>query len=76
MFSFSSGLNQISKVKLNDYNKALSGRQLTIRSTCDYLVAGLTGRYEPERHNEARSNTRSAQNQCVERLERPLVPIP
>ena len=30
-FSFSSGLNQISKVKLNDYNKALSGRQPTIR---------------------------------------------
>ncbi|KAF3498370.1 hypothetical protein DY000_02052277 [Brassica cretica] len=32
MFSFSSGLNQISKVKLNDYNKALSGRQPTTRS--------------------------------------------
>uniref|UniRef100_A0A0D3CS17 Uncharacterized protein n=1 Tax=Brassica oleracea var. oleracea TaxID=109376 RepID=A0A0D3CS17_BRAOL len=33
MFLFSSGQNQITKVKLNDYNKALSGRQLTIRGS-------------------------------------------
>ncbi|KAF3554195.1 hypothetical protein F2Q69_00015212 [Brassica cretica] len=40
MFSFSSGLNQISKVKLNDYNKALSKKK---RSEEDEFARGSTG---------------------------------
>ena len=38
MFSFSSELNQISKVKLNDYNKALSGRKPTVRFVLNLVL--------------------------------------
>ncbi|KAF3531188.1 hypothetical protein DY000_02040265 [Brassica cretica] len=50
MFSFSSGLNHISKVKLNDYNKALSGRQPTISNNGTVAAPNDTVARKIERH--------------------------
>ena len=38
MFSFGTGQNQISKVKLKDYNKALNGRQPTVRFVLNLVL--------------------------------------